>query len=57
MLRIFLADPLDDDVAVEWVRYGSDGRAVARGRDVRSRWPGDAEIEIVLAARLQHMQP
>lgn len=50
MLRILVADSLDDDIAVDWVRYRSDGRAVAWGRDVRSRWPVDSEIDIVLAA-------
>jgi hypothetical protein len=50
MLRILVADSLHDDTAVEWVRYGRDGRTIGRGRDVRSRWPSDGEIEIVLAA-------
>ncbi len=50
MLRIFLAGPLRADTAVEWVRYAEDGHAIARGRDVQSRWPAASEIGIVLAA-------
>ena len=51
MLRVFLVDPPATDRADAWVRYGGDGRVVANGRDVPSRWPADAQTEIVLAAR------
>ena len=50
MLRIFLAEPLRDDTDVEWTRYAGDGRFISRGRDVRSRWPRETDVEIVLAA-------
>ena len=52
MLRVFLAAPPSADRAEPWVRYGSDGRAVARGRDVPARWPSDASVEVVVAAAM-----
>ena len=52
MLRVFLAAPPSADRAEQWVRYGSDGRAVARGRDVPARWPSDASVEVVVAAAM-----
>jgi type II secretory pathway component PulL len=52
MLRVFLAAPASADRAEPWVRYGSDGRAVARGRDVPARWPSDASVEVVVAAAM-----
>ncbi|MGE5737669.1 MAG: hypothetical protein ACM34F_02175, partial [Betaproteobacteria bacterium] len=51
MLRVFLVGPPASDRADPWVRFGGDGRVVARGRDSASRWPADAQTEIVLAAR------
>src|SRR6185437_10580623 len=52
MLRVFLAAPPSADRAEPWVRYGSDRRAVARGRDIHARWPSDASVEVVVAAAL-----
>lgn len=52
MLCVFLAAPSSADRAEPWVRYGSDGRAVARGRDVPARWPSDASVEVVVAAAM-----
>jgi type II secretory pathway component PulL len=52
MLRVFLAAPPSADRAEPWVRYGSDRRAVARGRDIPARWPSDASVEVVVAAAL-----
>jgi type II secretory pathway component PulL len=52
MLRVFLAAPPSADRAEPWVRYGSDGRAVTRGRDVPARWPSDASVEVVVAAAM-----
>jgi hypothetical protein len=52
MLRVFLAGPPRADHAEPWVRYGSDGRPVARGRDVQARWPSDASVEVVVAAAI-----
>ena len=52
MLRVFLAAPPSADRAEPWVRYGSDGRAVARGRDIPARWPSDASVEAVVAAAM-----
>ena len=51
MLRVFLPDPPVSDRADPWVRFGSDGRVVARGRDLPARWPVDPQTEAVLAAR------
>ncbi|HEX2390505.1 MAG TPA: type II secretion system protein GspL [Casimicrobiaceae bacterium] len=51
MLRVFLVGPPASDRADPWLRFGGDGRVVARGRDHASRWPADAQTEIVLAAR------
>jgi hypothetical protein len=51
MLRVFLVGPPASDRADPWVRFDGDGRVVARGRDSASRWPADAQTEIVLAAR------
>ena len=50
MLRVLLSAPPVADRAESWVRYAADGRVAARGRDVPSRWPVDANLEIVLAA-------
>lgn len=50
MLRVFLSAPPSPGRADSWVRYTADGRAVAQGRDVPDRWPGDASVEVVLAA-------
>jgi hypothetical protein len=50
MLRVYLPGLPRADRADAWVRYGSDGRAIDRGRDVPSRWPADAKTEAVLAA-------
>ena len=50
MIRVFLSAPPNADRADSWVRYAADGRPVARGRDVPSRWPTDATVEVVLAA-------
>ena len=52
MLRVFLAGPPRADHAEPWVRYGSDGRPVARGRDVQARLPSDASVEVVVAAAI-----
>ena len=52
MLRVFLAATPSADRAEPWVRYGSDGRAVARGRDISARWPSDTSVEVVVAAAL-----
>ena len=52
MLRIFLDAPPSADRAEPWVRYGNDGRAAARGRDVPARWPSDASVEVVVAAAM-----
>jgi general secretion pathway protein L len=50
MLRVFLAAPPRAERAEQWVRYGADGRPVARGHDVPARWPVDGTIDVVLAA-------
>jgi hypothetical protein len=50
MLRPFVSHPVHDDVPLSWVRYARDGRIVARGRDVKERWPADPDVEVVLAA-------
>jgi hypothetical protein len=49
MLRVFLPASPRADRADRWIRV-NDGRVVARGQDVPSRWPADAAIEAVLAA-------
>jgi hypothetical protein len=51
MLRVFLPAAPRADRADRWVRFGADGRAIARGQDVPSHWPADPATEAVLAAR------
>ena len=50
MLRVFLVAAPIPDRADAWVRYTTDGRPLARGRDLPSRWPADAPVEAILAA-------
>jgi type II secretion system protein L len=50
MLRVFLSGPPAAERADAWVRYAEDGHPVAHGRDVASRWPADAGVEVILAA-------
>jgi hypothetical protein len=50
MLRVFLAGPPGADRANPWVRYAADGRPIAHGSDASTRWPADADVEVVLAA-------
>lgn len=50
MLRIFLAGAPRADRSDPWVRYAGDGKPIAQGRDAPARRPGDADVEVVLAA-------
>jgi type II secretion system protein L len=50
MLRIFVAGAPRADRPDPWVRHAGDGRPIAQGRDVPARRPGDADVEVVLAA-------
>jgi hypothetical protein len=55
MLRIYLRDEPVRDRPDPWARCAPGGRVEARGDDVPERWPADAQIEIVLAARHARM--
>ncbi|MEO8537877.1 MAG: hypothetical protein ABI533_10130 [Betaproteobacteria bacterium] len=50
MLRVFLSSAPEPDRADLWVRFGDDGRVIGQGRDTPSRWPGDRDLDVVLAA-------
>ena len=50
MLRIFLAGAPRADRPDPWVRFAGDGKPIAQGRDMPGRRPGDADVEVVLAA-------